>query len=153
MLVNYTLYCDFIIIMALQVDSNDADHQESAKYWWHVNKSGFPICQETWDKMWSYVSTVHPNGHELTQAIQDNPNAKKVSYNTQKLYSMICSFRYTLKAPIHPSVPCITASTLPQEAMIKVQAYLDELQYPQTTVQYIILCTVYIIDGTCTQYT
>ena len=52
------------------------DAPESIHYWWHVNKSGFPICQETWDKMWSYVSVVHPDGLKVTEAIEKTPTKK-----------------------------------------------------------------------------
>lgn len=38
--------------------------------WWHVNKNGFPLCEETWEKMWSYILKVHPQGEEVTRHIR-----------------------------------------------------------------------------------
>ena len=38
--------------------------------WWHVNKNGFPMCEETWEKMWSYVLRVHPQGEDVARRIR-----------------------------------------------------------------------------------
>ena len=38
--------------------------------WWHVNKNGFPLCEATWEKMWSYILQVHPQGEEVTRRIR-----------------------------------------------------------------------------------
>lgn len=46
--------------------------------WWHVNKGGFPIPEETWEKMWQYIRDHHPNGQEVAMAIRGQ-RCKKVS--------------------------------------------------------------------------
>lgn len=46
--------------------------------WWHVNKGGFPIPEETWEKMWQYIRDHHPNGQEVAKAIRGQ-RCKKVS--------------------------------------------------------------------------
>lgn len=71
--------------------SATCDESIDIKYWWHVNKSGFPICEETWEKMWTYVAAVHPEGNELTQAIQSSP-AKKVKDSFVALILIEISF-------------------------------------------------------------
>ena len=65
---------------------SETDQPDCLKFWWHVNKSGFPICEETWDKMWSYITTVHPEGPKLASSIQNNPSTKKVSHKNMILH-------------------------------------------------------------------
>ena len=45
-------------------------------YWWHVNKGGFPIPEATWEKMWSHVVDVHPDGAAVAEAIRGRPCRK-----------------------------------------------------------------------------
>lgn len=47
-----------------------ADESSVPDVWWHVNKNGFPVCEETWEKMWSYVLKVHPQGEEVAGHIR-----------------------------------------------------------------------------------
>lgn len=44
--------------------------------WWHVNKSGFPMAESTWDKMWQYVRQVHPDGEQVERTIRGEPQQK-----------------------------------------------------------------------------
>ena len=44
--------------------------------WWHVNKGGFPIASDTWDKMWYYVRQVHPDGEQVEVSIRGELHAK-----------------------------------------------------------------------------
>ena len=46
--------------------------------WWHVNKTGFPISEETWDRMWDHVIRVHPQGSRVAESIRGSPVVKKV---------------------------------------------------------------------------
>ena len=50
----------------------------SKRRWWHVNKGGFPIPADTWERMWKHVVDVHPNGQDVARAIRGRP-CKKVS--------------------------------------------------------------------------
>ena len=66
-------------IIVEEEDRDSEDEQEKPKEydsWWHVNKSGFPICEETWEKMWRYVESVHPDGTEVARRIRGQ-NVKK----------------------------------------------------------------------------
>ena len=47
--------------------------------WWHVNKSGFPMAANTWEKMWQYVRQVHPDGEQVERAIRGQ-RQQKVSH-------------------------------------------------------------------------
>lgn len=45
--------------------------------WWHVNKGGFPIPEETWEEMWEHVIDIHPQGRAIAASIRGRP-CKKV---------------------------------------------------------------------------
>lgn len=45
-------------------------------YWWHVNKGGFPVPEHTWERMWSRVIAVHPDGAAVAEAIRGKPCRK-----------------------------------------------------------------------------
>jgi len=41
--------------------------------WWHVNRGGFPIPEETWEKMWQHVTDTHPRGAAIEESIREKP--------------------------------------------------------------------------------
>ena len=45
----------------------------------YVNKSGFPIDKFTWDRMWTHVAKLHPDGKSFENEIRDNKNIPEVS--------------------------------------------------------------------------
>ncbi len=83
-------------------------------YWWHVNKGGFPIPSDTWEKMWRHVIAVHPDGDEVTQIVRTN--ARK-------------------KLPV-PQPPALSQKSLIPESLLAVQSYMNELQYNHTGTQF-----------------
>jgi len=50
-------------------DKND-DQEINVLKWWHVNKSGFPVAESTWDRMWLYIRQVHPEGEQVEKMIR-----------------------------------------------------------------------------------
>jgi len=45
----------------------------------YVNKSGLPMDNSTWERMWDHVSTVHPDGGRLVCRIRDSRSLPEVS--------------------------------------------------------------------------
>lgn len=90
--------------------------ENSAKesYWWHVNKGGFPIPLDTWEKMWRHIIEVHPDGDDLAQLV--TAKARK-------------------KLPV-PSPPVLSQRSLIPESLLAVQSYMNELQYNHTGTQF-----------------
>ena len=99
-----------------QEEEGPADLEEGEKgrggaregYWWHVNKGGFPIPEHTWEKMWSRVVAVHPDGVAVAEAIRGKPCQKvhAVFISITKLYYFQCPY-------IHCSVHNIPVSAGP----------------------------------------
>ncbi len=83
-------------------------------YWWHVNKGGFPIPQHTWEKLWSHVIDVHPQGDSLVREIRGRPQ----------------------KRPPTPTAPTLTQKSPVPESLQAVQSYMNELQYNHTGTQF-----------------
>lgn len=84
------------------------------KYWWHVNKTGFPIKEATWKKMWDYIIAIHPDGADIAMSI------------CGKAYKRIPT----------PSLPVVSVAYTTQENMLAVQRYMEELQYNHTGTQF-----------------
>ena len=98
--------------------------------WWHVNKTGFPIAAETWERMWDHVIQVHPQGTQIARSIRDTL-VKKVDMPKELVFNfevwlMLC---FRTQVPF-PSVPTLSSATPPIDGLLAVQAYLKQLQYP-----------------------
>lgn len=53
-----------------EVGSSPTQDDADQKHWWHVNKTGFPIEEETWERMWDHVIQVHPQGIHAARSIR-----------------------------------------------------------------------------------
>ena len=108
---------DFDALWKVVIMSKDSHVPSSTvieKYWWHVNKTGFPIQESTWKKMWDYVVATHPEGANIAMSI----------------CGQVCR-----KVPI-PSPPVISTTYPPKENLLAVQKYMEELQYNHTGTQF-----------------
>ena len=52
-------------------------HEENGVLFW-INKSGFPIDDHTWDRMWEHASKIHPQGHDIVCNIRHRSDLPQV---------------------------------------------------------------------------
>ena len=65
----------------LGLKEKDDTHEENGVLFW-VNKSGFPIDESTWERMWDHVAKIHPNGHEMVRKVRAIKDLPQVSIST-----------------------------------------------------------------------
>ncbi|KAK3609691.1 hypothetical protein CHS0354_017544 [Potamilus streckersoni] len=95
-------------------DRDDA-HEENGVLFW-VNKSGFPIDERTWNRMWDHVAKIHPGSYTMVKKIMGNTNLPNVPY---------------------PQPPSNISPTLSVPDRIeKIQNYMNALQYNHTGTQF-----------------
>ncbi|KAM7118504.1 LOW QUALITY PROTEIN: tubulinyl-Tyr carboxypeptidase 2 [Ciconia maguari] len=80
-----------------------------------VNKSGFPMDGQTWERMWGHVERVHPDGGAVAAAIRSAAR---------------------LARPSVPPVPNYKLSMSIPEWLQAIQTYMKMLQYNHTGTQF-----------------
>ncbi|CAH1262527.1 VASH1 [Branchiostoma lanceolatum] len=81
----------------------------------YVNKSGFPLNDKTWERMWHHVAKIHPDGNKMVTEIRNSKELPRVPL------------------PVVPVFPTNTAIT---DRLWIVQKYMSDLQYNHTGTQF-----------------
>ena len=84
----------------------------------YVNRTGFPIKDSVWERMWQHVQNVHPNGFSTSLKIRGSKSLPNVPF---------------------PNLPNFNYGMLGVDVSLKldsVQKYLSELKYNHTGTQF-----------------
>jgi len=55
---------------------DDVQEENGVLFW--VNKSGFPIDNRTWDRMWDHVAKIHPDGYDMVRKVRNHSDLPQV---------------------------------------------------------------------------
>lgn len=61
-------------------ESKSDDEQDLNNFPFYVNKSGFPIEEKTWDRMWRFAEKMYPDAHGDMYSIK----------NAEEIESQVC---------------------------------------------------------------
>ncbi|CAH1792343.1 unnamed protein product, partial [Owenia fusiformis] len=100
---------------SLKCEDEDEVGEENGVLFW-VNKSGFPIDEKTWERMWNHVSKIHPGGMDMVYDIKSKLVLPEVA---------------SASAPMN-----LPASIPVCEKMEVIQKYMSQLQYNHTGTQF-----------------
>ena len=59
-------------------DSQDETSGDDVLFW--INRSGFPISEHVWDRMYDHAAKIHPAGDSVVREIKNNKTHPPVSF-------------------------------------------------------------------------
>ncbi|VDI61553.1 Hypothetical predicted protein [Mytilus galloprovincialis] len=92
----------------------DVQEENGVLFW--VNKSGFPIDNKTWERMWDHVAKIHPDSFDMVRKVRNSGDLPQIPFQAP---------------PIN-----FQSSTPVSERIEKVQNYMRNLQYNHTGTQF-----------------
>lgn len=97
-----------------QEDEGDEDLRDGGVPFF-VNRSGLPVNEETWERMWRHVTRIHPEGDAVAKRIRGAIDLPKI--------------------PI-PCVPTYQPTNSIPQRLEAIQRYIRDLQYNHTGTQF-----------------
>ena len=84
---------------ASKTDLRDDRAEENGVFFW-INKTGFPMDETTWDRMWAHVEKIHPDGAQIASNIKSR-HLKHVSGQKLFLFFVFSSFKAFIRELIN----------------------------------------------------
>ena len=61
-------------------DDEEEDEEDDGGVWFYVNKSGFPMNEFTYNRMWNHVAKLHPDSYSMVHKVQDCNGLPEVNF-------------------------------------------------------------------------
>lgn len=101
-------------------EDEDDEFNDEGVPWFYINKGGFPIDKSTWERMWTHIVKIHPDGTNVVNKIRHCDDLAE--------------------KPIPAAPVCFAPCTSVFDRLQAVQDYMKELEYP---------CSMFLVISAC----